>query len=63
LPELLNCLGIGALGLCAYDPRQPFAIYFSLGDAIAALGFTLAVQQLLKPIYLFRLEGVMHLGA
>jgi len=31
--------------------------YFTLGEAVAALGFTLAVQQLLKPIYLFRLNA------
>jgi hypothetical protein len=49
------CFGVQALGLCAYDPAQPFATYFSLGDVVAALAFTLAVHQLLKPVYVFRL--------
>ncbi len=49
------CLGLEMLGLCAYDPAKPFSIYFSLGEVIGALAFTLAVQQLLKPIYRFRL--------
>lgn len=51
------CLGFEALGRCAYDPSNPQAIYFSLGEAIAALAFTLAVQQLLKPVYRFRLSA------
>ncbi len=55
------CLGVKALGLCAYNPGAPFSVYFSLGEAIGALGFTLAVQQLLKPIYLFRL-GARYLS-
>jgi len=52
-----TCLGIELLGLCSYDPGKPFSVYFSLGEAVSALAFTLAVQQLLKPIYQFRLEA------
>ena len=48
-------LGISWLGMCSYNPSAPSAIYFSLGEAIGALAFTLAVQQLLKPVYRFRL--------
>jgi hypothetical protein len=43
--------------MCAYNPAQPTLAYFTVGDAIAALGFTLAIQQLFKPIYLFRLRA------
>ena len=49
------CLGLKALGLCAYDPAKPFTVYFAPGAAIGALAFTLAVQQLLKPVHRFRL--------
>jgi hypothetical protein len=49
------CLGFKALGLCAYDPAKPSTIYFAPGAAIGALAFTLAVQQLLKPVHRFRL--------
>jgi hypothetical protein len=55
------CFGLPALGSCTYNPAAPFSIYFSLGEAIGALGFTLAVQQLLKPIYRFRL-AIRHLS-
>lgn len=40
---------------CAYDPAKPYAMYFAPGAAVAALAFTLTVQQLLKPVYRFRL--------
>jgi hypothetical protein len=43
--------------MCSYNPAQPPLTYFSVGDAVAALAFTLAVQQLFKPIYLFRLRA------
>jgi hypothetical protein len=46
------CLGITALGQCTGTS----GIYFDLGEAVAALGFILAVQQLLRPIYRFRLR-------
>jgi hypothetical protein len=49
------CLGLSWLGTCRYNPAAPASIYFGLGQAIAALAFTFAVQQLLKPIYRFRL--------
>src|SRR4030095_13650736 len=55
--EQFPCLGLTILGMCSYNPVQPANIYFSLGDVIAALGFTLAIQQFLKPIYLFRLQA------
>jgi len=50
------CFGFEAFGLCAYDPAKPYAIYFAPGAAIGALAFTLAVQQLLKPVHRFRLS-------
>lgn len=55
------CLGLEWLGMCAYDPAQPSPTYFSLGNAIAALVFTIAVQTFFKPIYELRL-GVRHLS-
>jgi len=54
--EVFPCFGLQSLGMCAYNPAQPSFSYFSVGDAIAALAFTLAIQQLFKPIYLFRLR-------
>jgi hypothetical protein len=57
MPDQFPCLGLSILGMCSYNPAQPSPVYFSLGNAIAALGFTLAVQQFLKPIYLFRLRA------
>lgn len=54
-PDQFACLGIHALGPCAYNPGQPAVVYFSVGDAIAGLALTLAIQQFLKPIYKFRL--------
>ena len=55
--EMHPCFGLAALGACAYNPGAPNVVYFSVGDAIAALGFTLAIQQLLKPVYLFRVRA------
>ena len=55
------CLGFEWLGMCKYDPAAPAPIYFSFGQAVSALAFTLAVQQLLKPIYRFRL-GARYLS-
>ena len=49
------CFGLKAFGLCDYDPAKPFTVYFAPGAAIGALAFTLAVQQLLKPVHRFRL--------
>src|ERR1700737_4428239 len=51
------CLGLSFLGSCFYNPGQPAPIYFSIGNAIAALALTLAVQQFLTPIYRFRLRA------
>jgi hypothetical protein len=55
MQQLYPCFGL--LGLCAYNPAQPTPTYFTVGNAIAALGFTLAIQQLFKPIYRFRLRA------
>lgn len=55
--QLYPCFGLEFLGTCAYNPAQPTLTYFTVGDAIAALGFMLAIQQLFKPIYLFRLRA------
>lgn len=57
MTALSTCLGFKALGICAYNPANPALAYFSVGDAIAALAFTLAVQQFLKPVFVFRLEA------
>jgi hypothetical protein len=54
-PEATNCLGLEWLGHCNYDPSLPSPTYFTLGNAIAALAFTLTVQTFLKPVYRFRL--------
>ena len=43
--------------MCSYNPGQPGIAYFDIGSAISALGFTLAIQQLLRPIYRFRLNS------
>jgi hypothetical protein len=51
------CLGFVSLGLCEYDPAKPYTIYFAPGAAVGALAFTLAVQQLLKPVHRFRLAA------
>ena len=52
---MFDCLGISAFGLCAYDPSNPPNIYFSIGEAMAALSITLIIPQFLKPIHRFRL--------
>lgn len=57
-PELYPCFGLEILGMCKYDPRAPSPSYFTIGDAVAALAFTLAVQQFLKPIYRFRIRAL-----
>jgi hypothetical protein len=61
------CFGLSFLGQCAYNPAQPSPTYFTIGDAVAALAFTLAVGQLFKPIHLFRLRAhglkILHLSA
>ena len=51
------CLGVIAWGQCLYDPGNPAFSYFGLGEAVAALAFTLAVPQFIKPIYRMRLEA------
>jgi len=53
---LAYCLGIAALGQCSYDPAAPALVYFSIGEAVAALGITLIVPQFLRPIFKFRLR-------
>lgn len=57
-PDLAPCFGFEFLGMCRYDPQAPSPSYFTIGDAVAALAFTLAVQQFLKPIYQFRLRAM-----
>ena len=57
MQQLYPCFGVGLFGLCTYNPTQPVFSYFTVGDAIAALGFMLAIQQLFKPIYRFRLRA------
>lgn len=54
--SLFACLGISALGECNYNPGNPAVVYFTLGDAIAALVFTIAVPQFLQPLYRLRLN-------
>lgn len=53
---MFDCLGFSVLGLCAYDPNNPQSIYFSIGEAVAALTITLIIPQFIKPIYQFRLS-------
>lgn len=57
IPELHACFGLEMLGMCRYNPEVPSPTYFTIGNAVAALGLTLAVQQFLKPIYQFRLSA------
>jgi hypothetical protein len=57
LAESFPCLGLSALASCLYNPAQPSTIYFSIGEAVAALALTLAVQQFFSPIYRFRLRA------
>lgn len=57
LAEQFSCLGMSFLGSCAYNPARPAIVYFNIGDAVAALGFTFAVQQFLRPIYKFRISA------
>ena len=52
-----DCLGIHAFGQCAYNPASPTSLYFSIGEAVAALSITLLIPQFLRPIYLFRLRA------
>lgn len=51
-----DCFGLSFLGLCAYDPSEPASIYFSIGDAVAAMGIALIIPEFLRPIYTFRLK-------
>jgi hypothetical protein len=51
-----DCLGLSILGDCNYNPSDHGLSYFSIGEAIAALSVTLAIPQILKPIYRFRLD-------
>ena len=51
---MYECLGISWLGMCSYDPSNP-PVYFSLGDAVAAIAVTLALQSFMKPVYRLRL--------
>jgi len=57
MQESFPCLGFAFLGDCFYNPNDPANIYFSIGEAIAALGFMIVILQFLKPIYLFRLRA------
>jgi hypothetical protein len=58
IAQLNACFGLELLGMCKYDPQAPSPSYFTIGDAVAALAFTFAVQQFLKSIYLFRLRAM-----
>lgn len=40
------------------QPLQGYDPYFSIGDAVAALGIFLLIPQFLKPIYMFRLRVI-----
>ncbi len=56
MEESFACLGFEILGGCSYNPAHP-TTYLTIGNAVSALGFTLAIQQLLKPLYRFRLRA------
>jgi hypothetical protein len=53
---MFPCLGMTWLGMCSYDPGRAVS-YFSLGDAVAAIAVTLALQNFMKPIYRLRLAA------
>lgn len=55
MEDQFYCLGIKALGLCSYNPAKPNNIYFSIGDAVAAIALVLAFTQLITPTLKFRL--------
>jgi hypothetical protein len=57
MQQLYPCFDLSFLGLCAYNPAEPAPKYFTVGDAIAALGFMLAIQQPFKAAYRFRLRA------
>jgi hypothetical protein len=42
--------------MCSYNPSNPVP-YFTLGDAIAAIAVTLALQSFMKPVYRLRLAA------
>ncbi len=46
MPDQFPCLGL--IGHCLYDPAKPSLVYFSVGEAIAALALTFAFQQFQK---------------
>ena len=50
------CLGLSFLGECAYNPQSPEVVYFSIGEGIAALTFTFAVQNFIRPVYELRMR-------
>lgn len=50
-------LGLEFLGKCSYDPSSPNRIYFSIGEAIAAIAIFIAFTQLLRPMITFRLSN------
>lgn len=52
------CFGLEFLGTCKYDPKAPSPTYFTIGDAIAALAVTFAINQFLKPLYRLRLNVI-----
>ncbi|MEY9592129.1 hypothetical protein ABIA06_004420 [Bradyrhizobium yuanmingense] len=56
-PTTFACFGIESLGQCSYNPASPGNLYFSLGEVVGALAFTLAAQQLLKQVVIFRLNA------
>lgn len=53
---MFSCIGFSILGQCSYDPGNPSHVYYSIGEAIAALIIILIIPQFMKPIYKFRLE-------
>lgn len=56
MEDQFYCLGIKALGLCSYNPAKPNNVYFSVGDAVAAIALLLAFSQLMTPTLKFRLK-------
>lgn len=54
--SMFSCLGLSFLGQCEYNPSDPANLYFSIGEAVAALSITLVIPQFLKPIFIFRLK-------
>jgi hypothetical protein len=60
ISKAMNCLGVSWLPECVYNPAAPSAVYFTIGDGVAALSLLLLIPQIIKPLYEFRL-GMIYI--